>query len=557
MFSENLLTFRWVFILSLFFFASCHSPAQVLHKEHQPQFKTAYHNGIQAREGYVRSLNYLNDWLTFADPKTHFVPRVIEEGRNGDIWNIKDCAADNYPFMIITSFFTDQEKYSGLMLEILENEKRLTSRVNSIPDTYSFSKEGFDHEDISMDRIIYGATEYMKDGLMPVTDLLGKTPWYDRMIEILDDLGNEVDVVGVLDDGGQYGMAPQAEANGELLQVLSRMYWMTGKKDYLEWATKIGDFFLLGEGFPLKNFDYLRLRDHGCELVAGLCELYVTLHFLESDRKKEYKAPLYELLDFVLAHGRNEDGHFYNSINPKTGEIIDKGISDSWGYLLNGYYSVYMVDGTTKYRDPLIKVYDNLYKYHNFNWENYGADGFADALEGAINLVNREPNGKTEDWIDTEIKIMWSIQDSSFRQNAQKWKDRGIIEGWYGDGNFARTSIMYNLWKSQGTYVQPWSEDIILGAVLENDTLYLVLNSEKDWKGKLYFDQARHSNWFQLPIDWPRINQFPEWFTAEPDKEYHVAKRGKVVFRGEGRTMFEEGIDLELEAGDTLFLTVY
>jgi len=61
-----------------------------------------------------------------------------------------------------------------------------------------------------------------------------------------------------------------------------------------------------------------------------------------------------------------------------------------------------------------------------------------------LNLYNRIPDPKIADWIDSEIKVMWSMQ-----------KESGIIEGWHGDGNFARTTIMYNLWKSKGLYLKP------------------------------------------------------------------------------------------------------
>ena len=129
------------------------------------------------------------------------------------------------------------------------------------------------------------------------------------------------------------------EVNGEMLQTLSRVYWMTGDKKYLDWAIRIGDYYLLGER-DLTQIDYLRIRDHGCEIIGGLSELYVTTHFADPQKKEEYKQPFYALLDRVLEVGRNEDGLFYNAINPKTGEIADSNIVDNWGYVFDAYYSV-------------------------------------------------------------------------------------------------------------------------------------------------------------------------------------------------------------------------
>ena len=41
----------------------------------------------------------------------------------------------------------------------------------------------------------------------------------------------------------------------------------------------------------------------------------------------------------------------------------------------------------------------------------------------------------------------------------------GIVEGWHGDGNFARTALMYGLWKTQGARLSPWKPYLRLGAV--------------------------------------------------------------------------------------------
>ena len=103
-----------------------------------------------------------------------------------------------------------------------------------------------------------------------------------------------------------------------------------------------------------------------------------------------------------------------------------------------------------------------------------------------------------------------------------KQQPGGIIEGWHGDGNFARTTIMYCLWKTQGVTFQPWREDVRLGAVRAGDGLKLSLRSDRPWKGRLVFDRPRHADNLKLPIDWPRINQFPEWFVVSEGKTYAV-----------------------------------
>ena len=52
----------------------------------------------------------------------------------------------------------------------------------------------------------------------------------------------------------------------------------------------------------------------------------------------------------------------------------------------------------------------------------------------------------------------------------------------------------------------------------------LVLNLEvsKPWSGEIRFDEPRHRTHMHMPMDWPRMNQFPEWFVVE--EEAHLEK---------------------------------
>lgn len=499
----------FLLLTTLFSFLYCDSINTVsLDEQDLVLFQKAEKNGQLANTGFVKCNNYLNAWMSHRDPATGLIPRNIRE--SSDFWNAKDAAADNYPFMVLTSYFVDQQKFDGEMLNMLHSEKQLTSRIQSLPDSYSFSKQGFLNDEVKKDEIAFGASEYIKDGLLPLTEWLGSSPWSDRMLEMLYDLHEEIDVAGSITERG-YGNAPREEVNGELLQVLSRVYWMTGDKQFLDWAKRIGDFYLLGNQHPTHDLEYLRLRDHGCELISGLCELYVTCYFADQTKKTEYQAPLYEMLDRVLEVGRNEDGFFYNAINPKTGDVVEPGIADTWGYTFNGFYGVYMIDGIERYKEAILKLFDNIDKYRNFDWERGSADGYADAIESALNLYNRIPDTRVADWIDSEIQVMWAKQ-----------QENGIIEGWHGDGNFARTTIMYNLWKSKGLYVHPWQADVRLGTEQKGDSLFVSLQTDQAWSGNLYVDKKRHQTNMNLPIDWPRINQFPEWTSIGAEEHYFL-----------------------------------
>jgi hypothetical protein len=505
---------------------------------------SAGNGGIDAQEGFVRCQRYLDAWLAIADSSTGLIPRNVETGI--DFWNAKDAAADNYPFMTLSAFFVDQDLFDGRMHDMLATEKRLTSRVRTMPDTYSFSKASFLSEDVKMDEIVFGTSEYIKDGLLPLTEWLGTSPWSDRMIEMLYDMHKEIEIAGTI-SAPEFGQASKEEVNGELLQVLSRLYWMTGDEALLNWAINIGDHYLLGDHHPTRDLQYLRLRDHGCELISGLCELYATVNFAKPDVREGYREPLHEMLDRILEVGRNEDGMFYDAINPQTGQVTNEHLADTWGYTLNGYYTIFLIDGTEAYRDAILQVFDALSKYRRHAWEGGSADGYADAIESAINLYNRIPDSKVSAWIDSEIRVMWEKQQAG-----------GLIEGWHGDGNFARTTIMYNLWKSKGLYIKPWRPDVQLGAVMIGDTLFVRMKSSQPWKGNLYFDKARYRENMKLPIDWPRINQFPEWYTVSRTGTYdvHDVNTG-VAAQHAGMEMTDRGIKLKVSGTTDLIINTH
>ncbi len=501
-------------------------------------FTVAGYNGKAANEGFVRCGNYVHGWLTLADSATGLIPRNTKDL----YWNAQDAAADNYPFMVLTASMTDRSMFDGLMLNMLNTEIRLTSRLGRLPDTYDFAKQGFLDDEPDINKIMFGSSEYVKDGLLPLTEWLGPSPWSDRMIGILDDMWKYAPVET------PYGkiVSENVEVNGEMLQTLSRIYWMTGEEKYLEWALRLGDYYLLGDHHPTRDMNRLKLRDHGCEIISGLCELYATVHFARPGKKKAYRKPVHEMLDRILEVGRNEYGLFYNSINPVTGEILDKGIADTWGYTFNGYYTVYLLDGTGEYRQATLKALSNIdAHYRNFDWEHGSSDGYADAIESALNLYNRERVSSAADWIDSQIKVMWGMQQPD-----------GIIEGWHGDGNFARTTLMYCLWKTGGTTIRPWRKDVIFGAVPYKKGLLISIETNEDWKGKLIFDIPRYKEYMHLPIDWPRINQFPEWFNVQSGKIYVISDLAKEEEDRKAGEVLHDGLLMELKGGEKVHLYV-
>jgi hypothetical protein len=137
-----------------------------------------------------------------------------------------------------------------------------------------------------------------------------------------------------------------------------------------------------------------------------------------------------------------------------------------------------------------------------------------------------------------------------------KQQPSGIIEGWHGDGNFARTTIMYCLWKGGGAYFSPWSGDLQIGGIFRDSVLYLSLTSPRDWNGNLMFDKKRYSEYMHLPLDWPRINQFPEYFTIEKGKSYRIVTEkadNEQIIKGEDLL---EGLPIRIKAGKEIRIKI-
>src|SRR5690554_5008369 len=110
--TKNLVCYSIGSVLAVILFAcSTDSPASFPESSKAELTQKAH----QAAEGWERSNRYMNAWLEYADPTSGLIPRNLDGNHGQDIWNARDCAADNYPFLVLTSFFTDHEKYDGLM----------------------------------------------------------------------------------------------------------------------------------------------------------------------------------------------------------------------------------------------------------------------------------------------------------------------------------------------------------------------------------------------------------------------------------------------------------
>ena len=146
--------------------------------------------------------------------------------------------------------------------------------------------------------------------------------------------------------------AADSELNGDYLKALPRLYLLTGDARYLAWGRRIADAYIeagLPGNFGLPRmvlWDFashsgdrkLKLRDHGNEMVVGLVTQFALEHQLGTARAAKMRPVLARMFDRVWASG--------NALKNAR-------------------------------KDPKLGSFD----------------GYADAIESAIYLVNRELMG--------------------------------------------------------------------------------------------------------------------------------------------------------------------
>lgn len=504
----------------------------------------ARRKGEQYERAVAAADRLMHAWLKHADPETLLLPDRL--GRPERLYTPHNSGADLYPYLILTAHLTAPEIYRGRMMEMLRNEIRYTTHPNGMPGNYDLLKRELGPPSM------FGAAEYAKDGLLAVTERLGRTPWFYRMADMTAAAMESATV------DSKFGKLPakDSEVNGEMIQTLVRLAAMTGDGRFLDWARRIGDAYVRevlprNNGLPAMVWDFdkgsgdgrLKLRDHGNEIVVGLALLFALERDREGERFMQYRPVLARMLDRIL-ESANPHGMLYNVIDTATLKPVDERLSDNWGYVYGAVYTFYQATGEAKYRDAVRRVLANLGNYKNYTWEPSGNarvrelgsfDGYADSLESALYLVNREPVREALAWIDSEFDVMLGMQRAD-----------GLVEDWYGEGNFNRTALLYADLKSEGVHPARWEKGLKVGGVRAGERLLVSIAGPAGWRGPVRFDVARHRRWLNFERNYVRLNEFPEWFTVDENRLYRLARRdgsGSITRLG---SELAEGVELGL-----------
>jgi hypothetical protein len=485
-------------------------------------------NSILAQEAFARTHRTLKFWQDRRDTETRLLP--IGLNFTEAFWNGKDTGADLFGHLLVSSTYVDPDS-EALWLDTLMSEREL---CGAMPCTVYFKPPTVVRE--SRTATVFGASEYAKDGLLAVAERLGPGPWFTRLEEIANAI---IAAAHVVTPAGRIP-ASDTEVNGNMLQVLTRIHWATGHRPALEMAERIAEAYLF-EVLPANGYlpathwnfakhapatDRFSLRDHGSEIIAGLSELYFLEKLKGLPNAQRYRDPLRRFYDRMLQVGRTEDGLWHNVVDIKTGTVVDNSIVDTWGYVLNALHTFDLAEGTSTYATEIRRVMRAAARRKSFHWEPMPQDGHADAIESMLYLMPWFDDPEYRAWIDDEMEVLFHMQSPA-----------GSATSGYLDGNFNRTALLYAMYKTKGTRVLPWRQDVMLGAAHDREgrRLYVHLSAGAAWRGLLKFDTPRHRDIWNLPFEYPRLNGLPQWFVVEPDKEYVVKDLGS------GRQVVESG----------------
>ncbi len=237
----------------------------VLAAQDTARFAQARENGKRFDESAAAMQKVLKAWLQHADAKTLLLPdRVpgeaqgLKPGDTNRLYTPHNSGADLYPYLILTAQLTDPDLYHGRLMDMLRNEIRYTTAQESIPGNLEMTTGKLGPPSL------FGAGEYAKDGLLSVTEYLGRTPWFHRMVDMTADAMNRAPVES------RFGKLPasDAELNGDYLQTLVRLATMTGDKRFLEWGRRIADAYIDevlpgNHGVPSSNWDFQKHTGDG------------------------------------------------------------------------------------------------------------------------------------------------------------------------------------------------------------------------------------------------------------------------------------------------------
>lgn len=479
-------------------------------------FEAASASGALAQPLLQHARRWLAEELTHIDPVSGLLMDPLDPGTR---WSTQDTAADIYPYFGWASYLLAPEVFDGQARRVLDFERDHTTRpeTGAIPYAFNTTTQTIVGR-ITDHLVLFGAAEYVKDGLTPIVELAGRGPWSDRMQAI------ELDSFRF----GRWSPTPgvtlpwdDLEENGDHMQSLPRLVGMTlatGETRYLTYAEQIAEQYL-GNG----SYRPDSLRDHSCEMIGGFALLYAVEKQLRRPIAARYEALLGNMVRYIADYGLTPEGLMHNNVHPTVrGPLAAPAgtLSDNWGQNYVAFLIYADLAGRPEYAamvdhalrslwDPAVTDL-SMQPFHDYNWQERNIDGLADSMEGAAYLLayRRVPEGQM--WLDAEAHLM----------DGMPWPPDK-----YGS-NTTRTAILYARSKTLGAWVRPWRQDVAFGAAWPSpdarDAVALSLRADAAWSGRVTFDAPRYQQTMGFAQDYPRMNYLPAYFVADPSACYRV-----------------------------------
>ncbi|MCC7372795.1 MAG: hypothetical protein IT306_30565 [Chloroflexi bacterium] len=513
-------------------------------------------NSVLASEAFERSAVLTAYWLDRRDAPTGLFPHTLHP--DGRVWSYGDAGSDLFPFLGIATAYLIPDRYDEI-LGTLAAERRLT---RGLP------------EDVSLDTLLpverepekamLNVVEYAKDGLLPLVEALGSDPWLYRLQEVMD----AVIINARTPTPNGPIPSPAAEVNGSALQALARLTWATDDPQYVQAGRRIAAAYLdhalpTTEYIPPHRWDFMEnepigprrfyLGDHGNEIVAGLVEW----HRVEVKRglpeAEAHREAINKMLDRLLQKGRSPEGLWYAIVDVPSGKVRDKDLNDNWGYLGQAYLDQAATERTSatgdlaaaaRYEQSAATMLRAVTLVDFYEWERGTMDGYADTLESALYLLRYLDDPLAADWVDEQVAVLYGYQH-----------DDGSVTDENIDGNFVRTTLLYGLSLTRGARLEPWTPTVALGAAPDGPCLRVHLHSSDLWRGELHLDVPRHREHLRLGSDYPRLNQWPEWWSVERDRRYALSYPDGTLVDVDGATL-ADGLRVTVAPGSAYELQV-
>jgi len=506
-------------------------------------------NSTLASEAFERAAGVTTRWLDRRDPASGLFPQTLRP--DGRYWTYGDVGSDLFPFLAIATRYLLPDRYDEI-LATLDAERHLTTGFPR--DVYLDTLQPVETEP---EKAMLGVVEYAKDGLLPMVELLGPDPWLSRLREVMDAVIANAEVAT---PAGPIP-SPAAEVNGSALQALARLSWATNDPAYLAMGRRIASAYLdhalpTTEYIPPHRWDFVEnepigprrfyLGDHGDEIVAGLVEWHRIEVKLGLPEAAAHSEAIDKMLDRLLQKGRTPDGLWYELIDVPTGKVRDRDLTDNWGYLGQAYLNraetlradpAGNVEAASRYEGAAATMLRAVTAVDFYAWEHGQMDGYADTLESALYLLRYQDNREAADWVDEQVGVLYGYQQAD-----------GSVTDENIDGNFVRTVMLYGLSQTAGTRLEPWQPTVALGAVVDGSCLRVHLHTEAPWSGRLLFDTPRHQQHFGLETDYPRLNQWPEWWTVSAGQSYTMTTSDGLAAHFDGDAL-ADGLQLNLVPG--------